>query len=290
VLRLPVYSAIRETVDFIRARCRLQPRLGLILGSGLGGFADFLRERTVLSFGELPHFPSSTAPGHSGKLIIGNAEGMPVAVLQGRAHLYEGHSITEVAFPARVLGSLGILRLIVTNAAGGINAGFKPGDLMLITDHINLMGANPLVGHNLDEMGPRFPDMSEAYDAGMREIALEVARREKITLRQGIYIGLCGPSYETPAEIRMCRTLGADAVGMSTVPEVIVANHMGIRVLGISCITNMAAGILPEKLTHLEALNTAEKAGAKLRSLLLGVISRLAGTNAADSSGQSRRS
>jgi purine-nucleoside phosphorylase len=269
-------SAIRETVDLIRIRCLQQPVLGLILGSGLGAYADSFQNRAVIPFAELPHFPSSTVLGHSGNLIIGNAEGVSVAALQGRAHLYEGYSMAEVAFPARVLGSLGIRRLIVTNAAGGINTSFKPGDLMLINDHINLMGTNPLIGPNLDELGPRFPDMSEAYDSEMREIALEVARQREIPLRQGIYIGLRGPSYETPAEIRMCRTLGADAVGMSTVPEVIVANHMGIRVLGISCITNMAAGILPRKLTHKEVLDTTEMVKEKFRSLLQGIIGRLA--------------
>jgi len=271
-----VYSAIRETVDLIRIRCRQQPVLGLILGSGLGAYADSFQNRTVIPFAELPHFPSSTILGHSGNLIIGNAEGVSVAALQGRVHLYEGYSIAEVAFPARVLGSLGIRRLIVTNAAGGINTAFKPGDLMLISDHINLMGTNPLTGPNLDELGPRFPDMSEAYDSEMRGIALEAARQMEIPLHQGVYIGLLGPSYETPAEIRMCRTLGADAVGMSTVPEVIVANHMGIRVLGISCITNMAAGILPRKLTHKEVLDTTEMVKEKFRSLLQGIINRLA--------------
>ena len=194
--------------------------------------------------------------------------------MQGRCHLYEGHSISDVAFPVRILGSLGISRLIVTNAAGGVNTAFQPGDLMLITDHINMMGENPLAGPNLDELGPRFPDMSEAYDAAMRNIALEVAHQNEIILRQGIYIGFRGPSYETPAEIRMCRTLGADAVGMSTIPEVIVANHMGIRVLGISCITNMAAGILPPKLTHDAVLDTAKKAGDKFKKLLQGIIRR----------------
>ncbi len=201
---------------------------------------------------------------------------MPVAALQGRIHLYEGYSIAEVAFPARILGSLGIRRLIVTNAAGGINTAFRPGDLMLITDHINMMGENPLTGPNMDELGLRFPDMSEAYDATMRAVALEVARQKGIPLRQGVYIGLRGPSFETPAEIRMCRVLGADAVGMSTIPEVIVANHMGIGVLGLSCITNMAAGILPQKLTHEEVLDTTEKAGERFQSLIGGIIARLA--------------
>lgn len=208
--------------------------------------------------------------------MSGTVAGVPVIALQGRVHLYEGYAVADVAYPARVLGCLGIRQLIVTNAAGGINTEFKPGDLMLITDHINLTGANPLVGVNLDELGPRFPDMSEAYDAAMRSIALDVGRKKGIPLRQGIYIGLLGPSYETPAEIRMCRLLGADAVGMSTVPEVIVANHMGIPVLGISCITNMAAGVLPRKLTHKEVLDTTERVRETFQSLLQWVIPQLA--------------
>jgi len=250
--------------------------LGLILGSGLGGYADSLNERIVIPFRDLPHFPSSTVLGHSGNLVLGMVEGAPVAVLQGRVHLYEGCTMADVAFPTRVLGSLGIRRLIVTNAAGGINKAFQPGDFMLIEDHINMMWANPLIGPNCDEWGPRFPDMSEAYDATLRGIALEVARQKQITLHRGVYLGLLGPNYETPAEIRMFRMLGADAVGMSTVPETIVANHMGMAVLGLSCITDMAAGILPQKLTHQEVLETAEASSGTLQSLLQGIIPRLA--------------
>jgi purine-nucleoside phosphorylase len=272
-----VYSTIRETVDTIRLYTQHQPMLGLILGSGLGLFADSFQNKTVIPFSHLPHFPSSTVLGHPGNLIFGNVEGVPVVALQGRAHLYEGYSAAEVSFPTRVLGVLGIRQLIVTNAAGGINTSLSPGDLMLITDHINLMGANPLTGPNIEQLGPRFPDMSEAYDGAMRRVALDVARQQGMDLREGIYIGLAGPSYETPAEIRMCRALGADAVGMSTIPEVIVANHMGIRVLGLSCITNMAAGMLPQKLTHEEVMNTTERAREKFESLLQGIIPRLAG-------------
>ena len=271
-----MYSAIRETVDTIRLYSDQKPVLGLILGSGLGFYADTLEDRIVLPFSNLPHFPPSTVDGHSGNLIFGNAAGVPTVALQGRVHLYEGYSAADVAFPARILGALGIHQLIVTNAAGGINESFSPGDLMVITDHINLMGANPLVGPNIGQLGPRFPDMSNAYDADMRKIALEVAHREGIAIRTGIYIGLRGPSFETPAEIRMCRMLGADAVGMSTVPEVIVANHMGIRVLGLSCITNMAAGMLPKKLTHEEVMDTTEKISRIFQSLLNGIIPRLA--------------
>jgi len=270
-----VYSEIRETVDSIRLYSQQQPVLGLILGSGLGSYADAFQNRTVIPFSNLPHFPSSTVLGHSGNLVLGDAEGVPAVALQGRVHLYEGYSAAEVAFPARVLGALGIRQLIVTNAAGGINTAFSPGDLMLITDHINLMGVNPLTGPNIEQMGPRFPDMSDAYDIAMRSVALEIAREKGIALREGVYIGLRGPSFETPAEIRMCRTLGADAVGMSTVPEVITANHMGIRVLGISCITNMAAGILPQKLTHEEVMDTTERVRENFQSLLQGIIPRL---------------
>jgi purine-nucleoside phosphorylase len=270
-----VYAKIKEVIASIDALHRQRPVIGLILGSGLGAYADSLENRTIIPYDKLPYFPSSTAPGHSGNLVLGEAEGVPVAVLQGRVHYYEGYSMADVTFPTRVLGGLGVRRLIITNAAGGINVDFKPGDLMLIKDHINLMGSNPLIGANPDEMGPRFPDMSEAYDPAMRSIALQVAQQKQIPVREGIYIGLAGPSYETPAEIRMCRILGADAVGMSTVPETIVANHMGIRVLGISCITNMAAVILPRKLLHQEVMDTAQRVMDRFISLLRGIIPRL---------------
>jgi purine-nucleoside phosphorylase len=268
-------NRINETVAVILERHSGRPEVGLILGSGLGAYADSLHRRTVMPFEELPHFPRSTVPGHSGNLVLGEAEGVPVVALQGRVHFYEGYSMDEVTYPARVLGRLGIRQLIVTNAAGGINAGFQPGDLMLITDHINLMGTNPLIGKNIDEFGPRFPDMSEAYDEAMRNLALRVAEERGIALRQGVYLGLSGPSYETPAEIRMLRTMGADAVGMSTVPEVIVANHMGVRVLGLSCITNMAAGILPRKLAHAEVIETTGRVKDRFLSLLHGIIPAL---------------
>ncbi len=271
-----MYSKLKETVDTIKGRYSRPPALGLILGSGLGAYADCFEDRIVIPFRELPHFPTSTVAGHSGNLILGKAEGVPAVALQGRIHLYEGYTIEQVSYPARVLACLGIRTLIVTNAAGGINLDFRPGDLMLITDHINLMGANPLVGPNIDQLGPRFPDMSEAYDGALREIAREVALQRNINLREGVYVGLCGPSYETPAEIRMCRMLGADAVGMSTVPEVIVAGHTGVRVLGISCITNMAAGILPRKLTHQEVIDTTERVKDKFLSLVQGIIPRIA--------------
>ncbi len=270
-----MYAKIIETAAAIRRRHAQRLSLGLILGSGLGSYVDALQGKTVIPFEELPHFPRPTSPGHSGNLVLGEAEGIPVAALQGRIHFYEGYTMAEVAYPARVLGSLGIRQLIVTNAAGGINLDFQPGDLMLITDHINLMGTNPLIGENVDELGVRFPDMSEAYDGAMRDTALRIAADRNIALRQGVYVALSGPSYETPAEIRMFRSLGADAVGMSTVPEVLVANHMGIKVLGISCITNMAAGILPRKLMHQEVLDTTERVREKFMSLLSGIIPAL---------------
>ncbi len=274
-LQLSVYSAIRETVDTIHLYSQQKPMLGLILGSGLGSFADNFKNPTVIPFSNLPHFPSTTVLGHSGNLIFGEIDGVHSVALQGRVHLYEGYTPMEVGFPTRILGALGIRRLIVTNAAGGINPNFRPGDLMLISDHINMMGVNPLAGPNIDALGPRFPDMSEAYDRTMRQAAREAAREIGMDQREGVYVGLRGPSFETPAEIRMCRTLGADAVGMSTVPEVIVANHMGVRVLGISCITNMAAGIRPQKLSHEEVMETAQKAGETFQSLLRAIIPRL---------------
>lgn len=263
---------IQEAVKAILARFQARPAIGLILGSGLGSFCETLQHQETVRFEEIPHFPRTSIAGHAGRLIFGDVLGVPVAALAGRAHYYEGHSMAEVTFPVRVLGCLGIKRLIVTNAAGGINGAFRSGDLMLIRDHINLMGANPLVGLNIDELGPRFPDMSEAYDAAMREAALRAAARNGIELRIGVYIALSGPSYETPAEIRMSRILGGDAVGMSTVPEVIVANHMGIHVLGLSCITNMAAGIQPRRLSHAEVIETTKKTQSKFSSLLTSLI------------------
>ncbi len=269
------HSKIQEAVAAVRHRHTQQPLVGLILGSGLGSYAGTLTKRTEIPFTEIPHFPHSTILGHEGRLVLGEAEGVPVAALQGRVHFYEGYSMEQVIFPVRVLGGLGIRRLIVTNAAGGINTGFKVGDLMLITDHINLMGTHPLLGPNIDALGVRFPDMSDAYCAAMRAEALKVAAERGIALQQGIYIGLSGPSYETPAEIRMCRTLGADAVGMSTVPEVIAANHMAIHVLGISCITNMAAGILAAKLSHQEVMDTTARVRETFISLVSGTIPRI---------------
>ena len=266
---------LTETVDFIRPHCRQQPALGLVLGSGLGSYADSFSDIKVLPFRNIPYFPHSTVEGHPGNLVIGAVEGIPCIAIQGRTHLYEGYSMKEITYPIRVLGSLGIRRLIVTSAAGGLNPEFQPGDLMLIADHINLMGSNPLIGFDPGEPGSRFPDMSTAYDIGMREIARDIARQLGIQVREGVYMGVTGPSYETPAEIRMYRMLGADAVGMSTVPEVIVASHMGIPVLGISCITNLAAGMEPRKITHSEVLKTTRKVEEKFHLILNGIIKAL---------------
>jgi purine-nucleoside phosphorylase len=271
-----MYKEILETVAVIRSRHAQTPVLGLILGSGLGSYADTFQPRTVIPYSELPHFPRSTAIGHSGNLVLGEGDGVRVVLMQGRVHFYEGYSMKEVIYPVRVLGALGIRQLIVTNAAGGINLSFRPGDLMVITDHVNMMGANPLIGPNIDELGERFPDMSDAYSRAMRKVTLRVAEEKGLFLRQGTYMGVTGPSYETPSEIRMMRALGADAVGMSTVPEVIAANHMGVPVLGISCITNMAAGILPQKLTHQEVMDTTERVKEQFTSLLRSIIPALA--------------
>lgn len=245
------------------------PKLGIILGSGLGAFADSLERSIAIDYRELPDFPTSSVHGHAGRLVLGYRGATPIVAMQGRVHFYEGYAPWQVAFPARVLGRLGIKHLTVTNAAGGINAGFKVGDLMAITDHLNLSGFNPLIGKNVEALGPRFPDMSHAYTPAALEVLRGSAQAEKVSLREGVYVSLSGPSYETPAEIRMLRTLGGDAVGMSTVPEVIVAAHMGIQVTGISCITNLAAGISKHKLSHDEVSETA--------NLVTGTFQRLLG-------------
>jgi len=270
-----IVARVRETVASIRAVHPEIPAVGLILGSGLGAYAGTFEAATIIPYERIPKFPRSTVLGHSGKLVLGRIQGIPAAALQGRVHLYEGYTTADVTYPVRVLGSLGVRQLIVTNAAGSVNESFRPGDLMLITDHINLTGTNPLIGANVREWGERFPDMSDAYDAKMRELAGQAASEAGIKVRQGVYAGLTGPSYETPAEIRMLRTLGADAVGMSTVAEVIVANHMRIRVLGISCISNMAAGILRQRLTHQEVMDTTERVKQQFLALLDSTIPRL---------------
>ena len=260
-----------EAVSAVRARTKLEPRVGVILGSGLGAFGDSLDDATTVPYGEIPHFPASTVVGHSGALALGRCRGVPVAVMKGRVHFYEGYSLEQVVFPARVLGRLGIQTLVVTNAAGAVNKAYAPGELMVIEDHINLIG-NPLVGPNEDALGERFFDMSEAYDKGLRDVAEAACRAAGVRSHRGVYLALTGPSFETPAEIRAFRTLGADAVGMSTVPEVTAARHMGIRVVGLSCLTNMAAGVLNQKLDHREVLETGERVKLQLLEVLARIV------------------
>jgi purine-nucleoside phosphorylase len=258
--------------DFIQSRITVQPRVAVVLGSGLGAFADTLDNASTVSYAEIPGWPQSTAVGHAGKFVAGLAGGVPVAVLAGRAHLYEGYSVSDAVFGIRALYMLGIEAVVLTNAAGGVNKDYKPGDLVLISDHINLLGQNPLTGPNDDSVGPRFPDMSEAYSKKLREMAKETGKAMGLTLQEGIYAAVPGPSYETPAEIRYLRTIGADLVGMSTVPETIAANHAGIKVLGISCVTNHAAGVIEGKLDHKEVLEVGERMKGTLIELLRKVI------------------
>jgi purine-nucleoside phosphorylase len=253
----------------------IEPRVALVLGSGLGGFADEFHEPVRIPYGEIPGFVSSTAEGHAGQLVIGKLENVPLIAMQGRVHYYEGYSLEEVTFPIRTFKVLGIRTLILTNAAGGINVEFNQGALMVISDHLNLMGVNPLRGPNDVRFGPRFPDMTEVYSRELQEIAIEEARSMGVEIRRGIYAGLSGPSYETPAEIHMLRTFSADAVGMSTVPEAIVARHSGVEVLGISCITNMAAGITDQPINHEEVMETGNRVKETFAGLLKRVVVRV---------------
>ena len=260
-------ARLDEAAAAVRARTPLQPRVGVILGSGLGAFGDSLEDAVSVPYGEIPHFPTSTVVGHGGALALGRCRGVPVAVMKGRVHFYEGYTLEQVVFPARVLGRLGVGTLLGTNAAGAVTTSYRPGELMVIEDHINLLG-NPMLGPNEDALGERFFDMSEAYDRRLRDAAEAACRAAGVRSHRGVYLALTGPSFETPAEIRAFRTLGADAVGMSTVPEVIAARHMGIRVAGISCLTNMAAGVLDQKLDHREVLETGERVKASLIEVL----------------------
>jgi purine-nucleoside phosphorylase len=269
---------IDDAVSFVRSRTSLQPRVGVILGSGLGDVVESIDVETAIPYGEIPGAKASTVLGHSGRMVFGRAGAVPIVVMQGRVHYYEGHEMAEVMFLARVVGRLGIKSLVVTNAAGGVNTAYKAGDLMLISDHINFMGINPLRGPNVEELGVRFPDMSEAYPESLRAMAKDVAKSQGLALQEGVYLALSGPTYETPAEIRAIRTLGADAVGMSTVPEVIAMSHMNIPVLGISCITNMAAGILKQKLTHQEVMDTTARVQREFTALVLGVLQKMGDT------------
>lgn len=262
---------LQETTQFILEKGVKEIDFGLILGSGLGELAEEIEEAIVIPYDQIPFFPTSTVVGHAGQLVYGTLSGKKVLAMQGRFHFYEGHSMQTVTYPVRVMAALKAYSVIVTNASGGVNESFVPGDLMLITDHINFTGQNPLIGPNEDEIGPRFPDMSEAYTLTYREVAKEAASQLDLTLKEGVYMGYSGPTYETPAEIRMSRTMGADAVGMSTVPEVIVAAHSGLKVLGISCITNLAAG-MQANLNHEEVVETTQRVKQSFKALIKEVL------------------
>lgn len=270
------FTKAEAASKFLLSQTSVRPRIGLVLGSGLGGFGYELSDATRIPYNNIPFFPRSTAIGHAGQMVIGSAAGVPVAAMQGRVHLYEGYSAQEVAFPMRVFDCMNIHAVVLTNAAGGINLEYQQGALVVLTDHINLQAHNPLVGPNDERYGPRFPDMTQAYWKPYREIALAAAKKAGKTLYQGVYAGLVGPSYETPAEIRYLRTVGADLVGMSTVLEVIAARHMGIKVLAISCVTNMAAGILDQEINHEEVLQTGERVKGDFVALLRAVLPEIA--------------
>lgn len=265
---MDITTRITAAADYIREQISLRPTIGLVLGSGLGDFADTLEDAVRIPYSQIPNFPVPTVPGHSGALVFGRKCGQTVVVLQGRIHYYEGLPQQEITLPIRVLAALGVKTLVLTNACGGVNLSFHPGDLMLISDHINFSGANPLIGPNLDAFGPRFPDMSDLYTASLRAAIKEKASASGMELQEGVYAMYSGPNYETPAEIRMFRILGADTVGMSTVPEALVAGQCGMQVVGVSCITNMAAGVLPQKLSHAEVMETADRVRDKFRKLI----------------------
>ncbi|NIM16292.1 MAG: purine-nucleoside phosphorylase [Candidatus Aminicenantes bacterium] len=267
-----IFDQMNDAAGFIKSRNALSPEVGVILGSGLGEFADTLEEKTVIPYENIPHFKKVGVKGHTGQLVMGKIKGRPVAVMQGRYHYYEGHDIREVVFPVRVLCELGIKKLLLTNAAGGINSMLLPGDLMIIRDHINMMGVNPLWGENDERLGPRFPDMSRVYDEELINIIADAMNSMGLGVKKGVYLALSGPSYETPAEIKMLSVLGADAVGMSTVPEAIVARHMGAAVAGISCISNLAAGISKTPLSHKEVTETANRVKGHFIKLLTAII------------------
>ena len=265
---LTCYNSIREKTDFV-------PEIGLILGSGLGGYADEIDIIKTISYDEIEGFPRSTVEGHKGRFVFGYVQDTPVVIMQGRVHFYEGYPMTDVVLPTRIMGMLGIKKLILTNAAGGVNTSFSAGDLMMITDHIATFVPNPLLGKNISELGVRFPDMSEIYSKRLRACIQSAAEKCNVSLKEGVYLQLTGPSYESPAEIRMCRTLGGDAVGMSTACEAIAARHMGVEVCGISCITNMAAGVLDQKLSHAEVQETADRVATQFKSLITALIGEM---------------
>jgi purine-nucleoside phosphorylase len=272
------FSRASAAAKFILSKTKLRPRIGLVLGSGLGAFADGLASAARIDYLRIPHFPRSTAVGHAGKLVIGKVGDIPVAAMQGRVHFYEGYSLAEVIFPMRVFARMGIRAVILTNAAGGINRSYGQGALVVLRDHINLQGGNPLIGPNDDRFGPRFPDMTHAYAKDFRKFAVEEGGRLGMVIHEGVYAALTGPSYEAPAEIKYLAIIGADLVGMSTVPEVIAARHLGLQVLGISCVTNMAAGILDKPLDHKEVLETGERVKGQFIALLRAVIPRISAT------------
>lgn len=265
---------LNKAAHYIQTKSGITPAVGIVLGSGLGAFIDQIENKTIIAYNDIPFFKKTTVDGHVGQLILGNIKGVAVAALQGRFHSYEGLEMEEVVFPVRVLATLGIKKLILTNAAGGVNLNFRPGDLVMITDHLNLMGRNPLVGPNDNNLGPRFPDMSHAYNPELNDIMRNVSKSLGHTLKEGVYAGVLGPTYETPAEIKMFRILGGDMVGMSTVPEAIAAHHMGMKVCGISCITNMGAGILNQTLKHEDIKDEALKAMDHFTALLTNSIEK----------------
>lgn len=270
-----LWERVDEAASHIRSRCNALPETAIVLGSGLGDFSGTLLDAIATPYADLPHWPPSTVAGHAGRLVVGTVAGRRIAALSGRVHYYEGHDLGTVVFATRVMARLGVRRVILTNAAGGINTTFAQGALMIIDDHINMLGSNPLIGPNDDRFGPRFPDMSEVYSARLRAIADEAARARGVSVSHGIYVAVHGPSYETPAEIRFFRKMGADAIGMSTVPEAIAARHMGLEVLGISCISNAAAGVLPQPIDHQEVLATMQRVRNSFVSLIEGIIERL---------------
>lgn len=266
---------INEAAQYIQSKIPKKPKIGIVLGSGLGIYVDQIQNKTVVSYDDIPHFKKTSVEGHSGALIYGEVHGVPVVALQGRIHAYEGYPMEEIVLPVRTMGMLGIEYLFLTNASGGINADFHPGDIVTISDHINLSGRNPLVGPNIAELGPRFPDMGNAYDKELRELLHQVGKNNHVDLKSGVYCSVLGPTYETPAEIRMLRIIGADLVGMSTVPEVIAAAHLGLKVAGVACITNYAAGIKQEKLSHADVKKVAEKAMVGFATVLTETIGEL---------------
>jgi len=268
-------TKILEASQFIQSRISVKPKIGIVLGSGLGIYIDQIQNKTVISYDEIPHFKRTSVEGHSGALIVGEVRGVPVVAMQGRVHAYEGYAMEDIVLPVRTLALLGVEILFLTNASGGINADFHPGDLVTISDHINLSGRNPLVGPNIPELGPRFPDMGNAYDRELRELLHTVGKNHHVDMKSGVYCSVLGPTYETPAEIRMLRIVGADLVGMSTVPEVIAANHLGLKVAGVACVTNYAAGIKQEKLSHADVKKVAEKAMVGFATVLTETIGEL---------------